>query len=178
MKNTAVNTLSYTGIVTLSRYIGSKKIKIAQVQNAGTYSLFNFFSDCLLGDFDTAKINRPTKIMLLEEKMDENNEKYYESKSGFSYLISKPEKVYSTTEGIVRYSFVITRDNLEGITFNNLFIGLYANSASSLDPESFMAIVKIEDDDSISQNLTVSSALVVDWELHISNKDKEAVPNV
>ena len=87
--------LAYTGIVTLSQYIGTKKIKLAQMYNKGGDSLFTFISDCLTGDFDIARLNRPTKIMLLncsKENDDSGNtiNINYESASGFIYLVSKP----------------------------------------------------------------------------------------
>lgn len=174
MKNTAINALEYTGIVTLSQYIGSKKVKIAQVQNSGAYSLFNFLSDCLLGDFEVAAFNRPTKIMLLNTvKTDENGEAvnpYYESRSNFIYLLSKPEKIYNSSKGTVRYSFVVARDLLEGTTFNS--IGLYADSADQGSPDNFAAVVNVSLN---AQSLVTSSALVIDWELNISNKDKETL---
>ena len=65
MKNTAINTLNYTGIVSLSQCIGNRKIKIAQMHNTGGASLFNFLANCLIGNFTTAKINYPTKIKLI-----------------------------------------------------------------------------------------------------------------
>ena len=173
MKNTAVNSIKYTGIVTLSQYIGSKKVKLAQIQNEGSYSLFNFFSDCLLGDFDVARINRPTKIMLLSyiTRDDQGKEipPYYRDCSGFIYLLSRPEKVSSSGKSTVHYSFVITRDILEGAAFDS--IGLYADSENN--PENYAAIAKVSNLN--LPGLSTSSALVVDWELNISNKDKEIV---
>jgi hypothetical protein len=165
MKNTAINKLEYTGTVTMSRYIGSKKVKIAQAQNAGKYPLFNFFSDCLLGDFDIARANRPDRIRLLS-KTDENA---YESRSGFIIQTNKPEKVYSESEGIVRYSFIITMEHLQGNTFNS--IGLYNSSAEGADE--FVASVQIPQAqaEQLSASLSISSALVIDWELHIANKE-------
>lgn len=168
-KNKALNSIQYTGKVTLSRYIGEKKVKIAQFDNAGKYSLFNFFSDCLLGDFDIAKNNRPTKIMLLDKKESDTGEKYYESRSGFIYLFNKPIKSYDQSKGIVQYSFHIYQDILESTTFNS--IGLYPNSASLVNFDTnFAAVV-----DNVTTTIKVSglSVLVVDWELTISNKNAE-----
>ena len=45
MTNTAVNTLTYTGIVTLSQYIENKKVKIGQTHNKGGAPLFKFLSN-------------------------------------------------------------------------------------------------------------------------------------
>lgn len=169
MKNIATNTLGYTGTVTLSQYIGSKKFKIAQVHNAGGNPLFNFLSDCLVGDFDVAKFSRPTKIRLLNytQESDETTgkiTKIFTPASDFIYLLTKPEKIYNTSKGIVRYSFAISRDVLEGGNFNS--IGLYSNSASELEPDNFAAFCEVN----VSKTaIAASSVLVVDWELTISN---------
>ena len=169
-KNKALNSIQYTGTVTLSRYIGEKKVKIAQFNNAGKYSLFNFFSDCLLGDFDIAKNNRPTKIMLLNKEVSKAGEISYESKSGYIYLYNKPVKSYSAQKGIVQYSFHIYRDFLEGTTFNS--IGLYPDSAGYSDVENFAAVV---DNVKPEHDISKLAVLVVDWELTISNKNEEIV---
>ena len=168
MKNKAINNIEYTGIVTLSQYIGSKKVKIAKFHNSGSYSLFNFFADCLVGDFEVAKLHRPTKIMLL---LQDENTKEYSSLSGFIYQTSKPEKVYATTKGTVRYSFIIQKDLIRTIKAETIsHIGLYADSARDLDISDFSAIVPVSfDNDKISDY----SAILVDWELNISNRNAE-----
>lgn len=171
MKNTAINTLEYTGMVTLSQYVNSKKIKLMQVHNEGGNPLFNFISDCLVGDFDVAKVNLPTKIMLLKytDEIDPTGNitgMTIEKKSGFIYLLSKPEKIYNTSKGIVKYSFMLSRDILESTDFNS--IGLYTSNTSELYPENYAAFCKVN----ISKNdISTSSILVVDWELNISNKN-------
>lgn len=171
MKNKAINTLEYTGIVRLSQYIGTKKVEIAQLQNEGNYSLFNFFADCLVGDFDVAQINRPTKIMLLQKVKEDENTFRYEGKSGFIYQTSKPEKVYNTSKGTVRYSFIIQKDLINTIKPESVsHIGLYANSASDGEEANFSAIVPVNLN---SDNISVAAAVLVDWELNISNKNKE-----
>ena len=171
MKNAAINTLEYTGMVTLSQYINSKKVKLAQVQNEGGNPLFNFMSDCLIGDFDVARVNLPTKIMLLNvtsTKDTDGNTSVLniESRSGFVYLLTKPEKVYNATKSVVRYSFALSRDILEGTDFNS--IGLYAAGTAETHPQEYAALCKV----SINGNdISTSSILVVDWELNISNKN-------
>lgn len=174
MKNTAINSLGYTGTVTLSQYFGQKKIKIAEIQNEGAYSLFSFLTDCLLGDFDLARVNRPTKIKLLKyipEKKDAAGNlvpEDYESRSPFLYIVNKPEKVDSKTsesKSTVRYSFTLPRDMLQN-SFDS--IGLYAHSADDSNLKNFAAVVK--NIPLNMQSLSTSTALVVDWELNISNK--------
>jgi hypothetical protein len=178
MKNTAINTLEYTGIVTLSQYIGSKKIEIARIANAGGNPLFTFLADCLAGDFDVAKLNRPKKIMLLKRTAHESTDgetatSYdYESKSYFIDIRNKPEKVYTEEKkGLVRYSFMISRDILEGAEFNG--IGLYTESAKDSDLANFAAFCEVTDSIGKPNSLSSSSVLVIDWELSISNKNKE-----
>ena len=142
MRNTAINNLTYTGIVTLSRYVGSKKIKIAQLHNTGGNPLFDFLADCLIGDFVTAKVFRPTKIMLLNriEVSDEPGTYEYDSKSGFIYLLTKPEKIDSATQSKVRYSFIIPKDQIEGVdTTTGLGIGLYTDSTTLDDINNYAA---------------------------------------
>lgn len=162
MRNTAINTLGYTGTVTLSQYSGTKKVTLARIQNAGTSSLFNFLSDCLIGDFDVARLNRPTKIMLvtLEEGQVAG------SVSGFIHLRSTPEKVYSPSAGIVKYSFIIPKDYLASTNkFNG--ICLYTDAIKESEFTNYAARCQVD-----LSNITISesSVLVVDWELSISNK--------
>ena len=160
MRGTTTDTMSYTGIVTLSQYSCGKKILIKQAHNAGAYPLFNFLADCLSGAFDIAKLDRPTKILLLNKTADgyaaANN-------TGFIYLRTNPEKIYSANSGIVRYSFIIPSDDVS-TDFNA--IGLYMNSADENDPSNFAACCDIVVN---SSTVSTSSMLVVDWELHITN---------
>ena len=174
MKSTTTNGLNYTGIVSLSQYTNHKKTPIARIYNNGGNALFNFLSDCLVGDFDSARITRPTKIMLLNTEYDGENEnkkvKKMSSASGFIYLISKPEKVFvesTTAISKVCYSFVIARDTLENATFNS--IGLFADNATLDDVVNFNYAAFCDISLSTS-DIAASSLLAVDWELNISNK--------
>lgn len=168
MKSMTNNTLGYTGIVTLSQCIRDKKIVVAKKYNKGGNPLFTFLADCLIGDFDIARLERPIKILLLKvtENKSGNDDIQKASNTGFIYLLSKPEKVYSTSAGIVRYSFIIPSDVLTDSDFNA--IGLYTNSATESDFENYAALCKIDDMD--KNNISVSSMLVVDWELIITNR--------
>lgn len=165
MKNIALNTLRYTGVVTLSQYVNSKKIKIAQIHNEGGNPLFSFLTDCLLGDFELAKLDRPTKIMLLLKNTTEN-ETTYTSASGFVYLIGKPEKISKTASSGVRYSFVVPRDMIESAQYDS--IGLYTNSTSESDCNNYAAVCDLD----ITDDISSSAALVIDWELNISNREE------
>lgn len=173
MKNNALNTLEYSGTVTLSQNIGNKKHKIAQYHNAGKYSLFSFLADCLVGDFDMAKVNRPSKIMLLHKHDDGS----LESLSGYIHHTRLPEKVTnqsSPNTSTVRYSFQISRNLLDGIDITKLdHIGLYSDITSAEDyATELAALVKLKDDLNSNQ-VSATSAIFLDWDLNISNKTEE-----
>ena len=163
MKNTAINTLGYTGTVTLSQYINGKKRIICQEHNRGNYPLFDFLADCLIGDFEVASLDRPNKIMLLRE----NEQHELEQASTFIYMLNKPEK--TVTEGAtssVKYSFLIPNAMLKN-TFSS--IGLYNSRTTETDLEHYAAFCNVKD--KIKQASSITSALVIDWELNISNKN-------
>lgn len=176
MKSTALNSLKYTGIVTLSRYTNKKKTPLATLHNEGGYSLFSFLSDCLVGEFDTARLARPTKVMLLNtvytaEDNDSGQVKKISSASGFIYLMTQPEKVYTDSmanSSTVCYSFIIPRDTIEAAEFNS--IGLYADSATLSDVENFAAFCRFPGELKTEISTSNSALLAVDWELNISNK--------
>jgi hypothetical protein len=168
MKNVAINTLKYTGIVTLSQYIGTKKVQLMQVHNAGGKPLLDFLYECLIGNFDTAQLNMPTKIMLLkaEEVGDDTTQthNYHSSSLSFIHLRTKPEKtLLNDSQACVTYSFTISRDQIQG-DFDH--IGLYTATATSQDLNNYAAICEV---DLSTAEISLSSALVVDWQLLITN---------
>jgi hypothetical protein len=57
---------SYTGVVTVSMYTNDRLIKTTTSHNKGMSTLFNFISNCLRGDFKSARESRPCKIVLLK----------------------------------------------------------------------------------------------------------------
>lgn len=183
MKNIAKNTLTYTGIVTLSQYIGTKKVKIAQFHNTGGASLFDFLADCLIGEeLETVRAKMPRKVRLLQRiPLGETIEAgyRYEAVSGFIFLLEQPKKIESATQSQVRYSFLIHRDMLETVTdYSTLGLGLYANNASDSeeysDVENFTAFCMLN----FSRNALASSSLVVDWDLIIANSGNPTKKNI
>ena len=173
MKSTAVSTINYTGIVTLSQYIGSKKINIAKIHNTGGSSLFSFLASCLAGDFQIAKANRPTKIKLLSRIGSKDDGGYYYKPITESiFLRTPPDPTYKAGESRVRFSFIVPREfleSLEPIDGGVLGIGLYANSVPDNDEaeaKNFMAFCLI---DELDQGALLNTFLVVDWDLVISN---------
>ena len=172
MNMNAINNLKYTGIVTLSQYIKNKKIPIMRVHNSGGSCLFNFFTNCLAGDFESARASVPGKIMLLKRTIQQNDNTQLtvlEPASGFLSLLTTPTRKLSSSQGdasAVVYSFIVPRDVLEAADFNG--IGLYPMSALTSDYENYAAFAGISLGDT---TFSTSSVLVVDWELSISNKN-------
>ena len=86
LKSSTTSRVEYTGIVRLSQYTGGKKFTIAEMHNVGGKPLFDFLADCLIGDFDLAKLDRPTKILLLN--IDEERNIMAADNVNFIYLLS------------------------------------------------------------------------------------------
>lgn len=170
MKNTAINSLKYTGIVTISRCIGTRKVKIAQIHNTGGSSLFDFLADCLIGEIKTANTRRPAKVMLLYRNTLSDGDTYYTYKpaSGFIFLRTPPEKIDSNIQSKVRYSFIIPRDSLENLSSDAaLCLGLYSHNASWDDPDNYLALCDFGKDLSAIQS--GGASLAIDWDLIIAN---------
>jgi hypothetical protein len=174
MKNIALNKLTYTGIVTLSQYIGAKKVKIAQFHNTGGSALFDFFIACLIEEnLDTLKSRRPKKVRLVQRYLNgETAEEgyFYRAASGFIFMRTNGE---SKKPGQVRYQFTISRDQLDAVSdYNNLGLGLYSQNATEEDVKNgnYLAFCMLN----FSRNALANSALVVDWELTIANGGENA----
>jgi hypothetical protein len=164
IKGAITDTVNYTGAVTLSKCVRGKEIKLATIHNNGGRPLFDFLADCLVGNFDEAKITRPNRILLLNKDSEDYLTKATDT--GFISMTSAPEKVYSASEGIVKYSFTIPQEYIAGTNFNA--IGLYTGAATDADIENYAAFCYLGDKINV-QELKTSSVVLLDWELHISN---------
>ena len=171
MKNIAINTLKYTGVVTISQYIGGKKITLAKVHNEGGPALFEFLANCLVGDFTLAKATRPVKATILAKDANGNYVQHNYG-VGFVGILTEPEKVYDNSTGTfngVKYSFLIPKEIVENIgDINNAYLGLYTNGATMENLDYFAARCKLK----LSKTNTISAALLVDWQLMITNGSK------
>lgn len=168
MKNKAINTLNYSGIVTLSRIDGTKKTKIAQAHNEGKNPLFAFLADCLAGDFHNVKRPAKIKLLKLERSTGEDNVTIedYTDITGSIHLLTPPIAEYDASRSLVRYSFIIPRDYIEGLDdMNDLWLGLYTLGTSDSDTADFAACCEID----LDSNIIAGASLAVDWELIISN---------
>lgn len=176
MTNKILNSVGYSGKVTLSIQEGNKILKTQEFNNSGTSHLFSFFAHCLMGNFDEASLYRPTKIRLLKVNIDESTgaETSAEDASGLIYLRSRPERIYNPkTQGeTVKLSFMVPRTMISAVGFNR--IGLYPHFASIEDIYDYSAYCDLSGNEDLgveSYNAwTLSSVLLVDWELTVSNK--------
>ena len=167
MHGSTNNGLGYKGIVHLSLYSRAtdKTTPIATIQNHGTAKLFEFLSDCLVGNFREAAEKCPTKIMLLNETTDDSDNKIYQAMSDFIVKLTNPVKIDNLTDGItVRFSFAIPE--AFNITFSH--IGLYLNNTDIYEVSDFAAICSYNSKDSgFSSN---DAVLIIDWDLTLSNQ--------
>lgn len=169
MTGTSVNSFGYEGTVTMSlRSQSGNAHYINKIHNSGTKRLFDFFIECLAGNFDIAIHQLPTKIKLLYANPDTGE---IESKSKFINKLTDPVRVYNPNNTYlggeaIRFSFVVPRALLENTPFNR--IGLYADSTTEQDYTEYSAYCELDVEDTL--NLWDSAAvLLIDWDLKISN---------
>ena len=143
--------------------------------NKGGSVLFDFLSDCLVGDIEKAQPKKPTKLRLVNYTPVSTNSAdgylYKSASAGFIYLLSQPKKISSPAECSVTYSFLVPREFLENVqSFKGLGLGLYANSTADDESEvtDFVAFCLLPEE--LSRNVLTKSSLVVDWKLVIANK--------
>jgi hypothetical protein len=156
------------GKITLSQWLGSKKIVVGRTHNSGGKPLFDFLTSCFTGDFSIAQAKLPRKIGIYTREDDTIRGlcKYP--------LISAAKKVESTSNAsAVRYSFIIPYDVISSIeSFEYAYIGLYPeNPIDSENPyNDYLASFSLKD---LNRSLFLNSALTVDWDLQIVNGSTE-----
>jgi hypothetical protein len=68
---TTNNAIEYSGQITVSTLDGDRVVSKQTYYNNGTNKLFSFLSNCLSGDFNTARATRPCRLLLLKTDKDE-----------------------------------------------------------------------------------------------------------
>lgn len=175
MIGNAINNFTYTGIVTVSRYKHGKKSELFKITNNGGQALFDFFTMCLCGNYKDAELLRPTGIMLVNESDGSPAEMIAYSAFIEASTIEVLQK--DDTRGCVRYSFLVHKDAIYEGTFNS--ICLYntgtAISGNANKLNNYSAKVAVTADEVAEISASDVSALIIDWELHISNPLSAAV---
>jgi hypothetical protein len=65
--------LSYSGNITLKLLDGDRVLAEQKYHNTGRQKLFNFFAQCLSGDFEGARSARPCRVVLFKLGDGEGN---------------------------------------------------------------------------------------------------------
>ncbi len=176
-QNTAINKFNYSGVVKLSVYEDNELISSRKIKNSGTDFLFDFFAYSLMGEFDKAKLYRPTKILLQKIYYDNDGiEEESTPASGFVYLRSKPQLVYKdeTESRTVKLSFVVPRTAISNTEFNR--VCLFADCMTYDEQNNYSAFCDLDATEDLMGGTTnisswsLSTVLMIDWELTISNK--------
>jgi hypothetical protein len=177
VQNTAINKFNYSGEVKLSIYDDNELISSRKIKNSGTDFLFDFFAYSLMGEFDKAKLYRPTKILLQKIYYDTDGAvEECAPASGFIYLRTKPQIVYKdeTESRTVKLSFVVPRTAISNTEFNR--VCLFADCMTYDEQNSYSAFCNLDTSSDLMGGTTnisswsLSTVLMIDWELTISNK--------
>lgn len=173
------NPIEYRGQITVSIMDGDRLISKNKYTNSGTSKLFAFLTNCLSGDFNTARYNRPCRLLLLEggsgEDLDTSNPADEDADSngnafwGEHYYVAPP----------VYYSKTPTALG-NAVTFNFRVPFLLLNNGAivkkmALVPELSSDISDICAFYILSDSIQVPTSggnftILVDWELSFSNK--------
>ena len=147
------NKMIYKGKVSVTFTKGGKVIYKNKGKNAGTTSLFNFFAQCMAGNYNDRLRPKFIKLMSFEDGESENITESYIPFSGLSVDSTK-----------TKFKFLIPFSSLkEGKVVAEL--QLYNDNRNML--ASYM-IPKSE-----QYTLGSGESIVVDWELEISNGAEE-----
>lgn len=191
MKNKITNNIEYSGKVKISAIRDGIVLSSNEFHNSGTSTLFSFFSYCLMGAFEEASLFCPSKVRLLianETAEAAGADAEVTAASGLVYVHTRPERVIhpEIDGGTVKFSFMIPRTMIDSVGFNR--IALYPQYARDSDLYDYVAYCDLSGEDDLAASMytawSLSSVLLIDWELTISNKitkikakDMEVVDN-
>ena len=71
VENFSNNCIEYNGKITVKIFEDQRMLSNHTYYNNGTNKLFTFLINCLSGDFNTAKANRPCRLILLKSEEGE-----------------------------------------------------------------------------------------------------------
>ncbi len=176
------------------KYSGDITIKITdddnrvysetKYHNTGCLKLFNFFADCLIGNYNIAKSNRPCRVVLFKEDDDHPTYRKVGGVDKFDitsmceecrvstrvYYDSTPEPNITENDGCsVKYHF-----RLPFLTLANgaivKKIGLYPNIISSYTKDLCAYFILPEGKEIPVPEAGGNYTIIIDWILIIENK--------
>lgn len=187
--------LSYSGTVKLYACQNNKKFFLGQYKNTGGSSLFDFFTQCLTGNFIEAAKLLPKQICLLNTTVQKEGGK--EVVSLYEWVSQNSTKDISTAQLIIepRTGYIAQRDlpvpvpqagtaavcfnfmvpasliyDAEGIKDGINSVGLYtAQATEANDVDNFLALCVLNLNDYTSE-LAASSYMLLEWYLTIENQ--------
>ena len=170
-KHTKINNgISYHGEVSISVMDGKRKL-CAVTHNNGRKGLFNFLSNCLLGNFAAAKSSYPSKIACFGTVTDTDT-KPVRLSSFIRYDSSRWETKETSTGSSIYFHFRIPYSALKPGTISKL--RLYTNEASGEDvEEDIYAEINLDGTkyitvpDTTDGNFTV----IVDWKMTLTDEE-------
>ena len=171
-KHTKINNgINYHGEVSISVMDGKRKL-CAVTHNNGRKGLFNFLSNCLLGNFIAAKSSYPSKIACFGTVAGTDAMPVRLS-SFIRYDSSRWETKETSTGSSIYFHFRIPYSALKHGTISKL--RLYTNEASGEGvEEDICAEINLEDTkyitvpDTTDGNFTV----IVDWKMTLTDEEK------
>ena len=159
------NGINYHGEVSIAVMDGKRKL-CTTTHNNGRKGLFNFLSNCLLGNFTAAKSSYPSKIACFGTVTDTDTA-FVRLSSFVKYDSSRWEDKETSTESSIYFHFRIPYSVLKPGT-------IYTNEVSGEDvKEDICAEIDLEDTkyitvpDTIDGNFTI----IVDWKMTLTDKE-------
>ena len=165
------NDISYHGEVSISVMDGKRKL-CAVTHNNGRKGLFNFLSNCLLGNFIAAKSSYPSKIACFGTVAGTDAMPVRLS-SFIRYDSSRWETKETSTGSSIYFHFRIPYMALKPGTIFKL--RLYTNDVSGEDvEEDICAEINLEDTKYITVPDTTDGnfAIIVDWKMTLTDEEK------
>ena len=165
------NDISYHGEVSISVMDGKRKL-CAVTHNNGRKGLFNFLSNCLLGNFIAAKSSYPSKIACFGTVAGTDAMPVRLS-SFIRYDSSRWETKETSTGSSIYFHFRIPYSALKPGTIFKL--RLYTNDVSGEDvEEDICAEINLEDTKYITVPDTTDGnfTIIVDWKITLTDEEK------
>ena len=171
-KHTKINNgINYRGEVSISVMDGKRKL-CAVTHNNGRKGLFNFLSNCLLGNFIAAKSSYPSKIACFGTVAGTDAMPVRLS-SFIRYDSSRWETKETSTGSSIYFHFRIPYMALKPGTISKL--RLYTNDVSGEDvEEDICAEINLEDTKYITVPDTTDGnfTIIVDWKITLTDEEK------
>lgn len=169
-KHTKINNgINYRGEVSISVMDGKRKL-CTVTHNNGRKGLFNFLSNCLLGNFAAAKSSYPSKIACFEKVTDTDTTPVRLS-SFVRYDSSRWEVKETSTGSSIYFHFRIPYAALKPGTIS--ILRLYTNEVSGENAEEdICAEIDLKEKyitvpDTTDGNFTI----IVDWKMTLTDKE-------